>query len=81
MALSHLPKPKQKGHSPYIFCGEKESTYTFLSNVLDELCQLFPSEFIHIGGDEAPKAEWKKCSHCQNKIKELGIGGDWKEEF
>jgi N-acetyl-beta-hexosaminidase len=67
------PKPKQKGHSPYIFCGGKESTYTFLTNVLDELCQLFPSEYIHIGGDEAPKAEWKKCSHCQSSMRELGL--------
>jgi N-acetyl-beta-hexosaminidase len=67
------PAPRKKGHSPYIFCGGKESTYVFLNNVLDELCQLFPSEYIHIGGDEAPKAEWKKCAHCQDRIEELGL--------
>jgi len=66
------PKPV-KGFSPCLFCGGRESTYTFLTDVLDEVCELFPSEYIHIGGDEAPKSEWKKCADCQTMIKALGL--------
>jgi N-acetyl-beta-hexosaminidase len=62
-----------RGFSPYLFCGGRETTYEFLFNVLDELCDLFPATYIHIGGDEAPKAEWEKCPACQTKIKELGL--------
>jgi N-acetyl-beta-hexosaminidase len=62
-----------RGFSPYLFCGGRESTYVFLSNVLDELCDLFPAPYIHIGGDEAPKKEWKNCPECQAKIKALGL--------
>jgi N-acetyl-beta-hexosaminidase len=56
--------------SPHIFCGGNEETYIFLKNVLDEVCELFPSAYIHLGGDEAPKAIWNECSKCQSKIKE-----------
>jgi len=52
-----------------IFCAGKESTYEFIFGVLDEICELFPSPYIHIGGDEAPKAMWKKCPLCQNAMK------------
>ncbi len=55
-----------------IFCT-KEETFTFLENVLDEVLELFPSEFIHIGGDEAPKTNWKTCAVCQKRIKDLGL--------
>ncbi|MEZ4802889.1 MAG: glycoside hydrolase family 20 protein [Gelidibacter sp.] len=51
----------------------KEDTFTFLENVLDEVIQLFPSKYIHIGGDEAPKTHWKNCPVCQKKIKDLGL--------
>jgi hexosaminidase len=51
-----------------IFCPGKEKTFTFLQDVLDEVVQLFPSKYIHIGGDEAPKARWKLCKHCQKRI-------------
>lgn len=55
-----------------IFCP-KEETFTFLENVLDEVMALFPGEYIHIGGDEAPKLRWKNCAHCQNLIKEKNL--------
>jgi hexosaminidase len=61
------------GYSPYLFCGGRESTFEFLFDVLDELCELFPAEYIHLGGDEAPKKEWQACSECQAKIKALGL--------
>ncbi|MEG2101030.1 MAG: family 20 glycosylhydrolase [Flavobacterium sp.] len=56
-----------------IFCAGKEETFTFLEDVLTEVMTLFPSKYIHIGGDECPKARWKECPNCQKKIKELGI--------
>ena len=51
-----------------IYCP-KEATFTFLEGVLDEVLELFPSPYIHIGGDEAPKTRWKNCNHCQTLIK------------
>lgn len=61
-----------------VLCIGKETTMEFVKDVLAEVCDLFPSEYIHIGGDECPKVRWAKCPHCQNKIKELGIKGDEK---
>ena len=61
------------GISEDVFCLGKESTFEFLQNVLDEVCELFPGEYIHIGGDEAPRLRWKSCPHCQAKMKELGL--------
>ncbi len=61
------------GVSDQVLCVGKESTFEFLFNVLDEICELFPSEYLHIGGDECPKKEWAKCPVCQAKIAELGI--------
>ncbi|MCG2609937.1 glycoside hydrolase family 20 protein [Flavobacterium sp. SM15] len=51
----------------------KESTFEFMENVLTEVMVLFPSEYIHIGGDESPKIRWKNCSHCQALIKKEGL--------
>ena len=51
----------------------KEETFTFLENVLSEVMALFPSEYIHIGGDECPKTRWKNCAHCQKLMKEKDI--------
>ncbi|MBR2479702.1 MAG: family 20 glycosylhydrolase [Clostridia bacterium] len=53
--------------------GKEESTFRFIYDVLDEVCQLFPGPYVHIGGDEAPKSEWKKCPDCQKLIKEKGL--------
>lgn len=61
------------GVSPEVMCGGKETTYEFLENVLTEVIDLFPSEYIHIGGDECPKDRWESCEHCQARIRELGL--------
>ncbi|MEO6583237.1 MAG: beta-N-acetylhexosaminidase, partial [Ferruginibacter sp.] len=52
-----------------VMCAGNDSTYTFIENVLDEVMEMFPSKYIHIGGDEAPKERWKECPVCQQKIK------------
>ena len=59
-----------------VYCP-KEETFKFLEDVFDEVFELFPTELVHIGGDECPKASWKKCPHCQALIKRLGL----KDEF
>ena len=64
------------GIAKEVLCVGKESTFEFLENVLAEVCELFPSEYIHIGGDECPKDSWKNCPHCQAKIAELGLKDD-----
>lgn len=56
-----------------IFCAGKDSTFIFLQEVLDEVLPLFPSKYIHVGGDEAPKNHWKKCPNCQARIKAEGL--------
>ena len=56
-----------------ILCAGREETFTFVEGVLDELMELFPSEYIHIGGDEAPRTRWKDCQRCQQRIREEGI--------
>jgi len=56
-----------------IYCAGKEESFHFLENVLKEVFELFPSHYIHIGGDEAFKAKWKKCPLCQKRIKEEGL--------
>ncbi len=61
-----------------VLCVGKEETFTFLENVLSEVMELFPSKYIHIGGDECPKVRWEKCPVCQAKIKELGLKADEK---
>nr|HMQ43153.1 family 20 glycosylhydrolase [Mariniflexile sp.] len=53
-----------------VFCAGNEKTFEFLENVLNEVIPLFPSEYIHIGGDECPKSNWKRCSNCQKRIQE-----------
>ncbi len=56
-----------------IFCAGKDSTFLFLQGVLDEVVELFPSSYIHLGGDESPKAQWKRCPNCQKRIRELKL--------
>ncbi|WP_312343803.1 beta-N-acetylhexosaminidase [Chryseobacterium binzhouense] len=55
-----------------VFCP-KDETFTFLENVLDEVMTLFPSQYIHIGGDECPKTRWKECAHCQELIRKNNL--------
>ena len=64
------------GVSDQVLCVGKESTFTFLETVLSEMAELFPGEYIHIGGDECPKDEWKKCPECQALIRRLGLKDD-----
>lgn len=52
-----------------IYCT-KESTFTFMQDILDEVVKLFPSSYIHLGGDEAPRIRWKNCVHCQERMKQ-----------
>jgi hexosaminidase len=56
-----------------VYCAGKDSTFMFLQDVLDEVLELFPSKYIHVGGDESPKAHWKKCPRCQQRIKAEGL--------
>lgn len=63
------------GIFPRIFCAGKEEGYNFLFDLLDEICELFPSKYFHIGGDEAPKSEWKACPECNRVMKEHGFTG------
>lgn len=56
----------------HIFCS-KDATFKFLEDVLDEVLELFPGEYIHIGGDEAPKTQWKNCPQCQQRIQGEGL--------
>lgn len=55
-----------------VYCPT-ETTFKFLEDVIDEVVELFPGKYIHIGGDEAPKTRWKNCNHCQKLIKEKGL--------
>lgn len=56
-----------------VLCAGNEDTYVFVENILNEIMPLFPSQYMHIGGDECPKARWKECEKCQAKIKSEGI--------
>ncbi|MDE6126817.1 MAG: beta-N-acetylhexosaminidase, partial [Muribaculaceae bacterium] len=61
------------GVSEDILCAGNDSTLVFLDDVLNEIMDIFPSEYIHIGGDEAPKTRWEQCPKCQKRIAEQGI--------
>lgn len=61
------------GFTENIFCAGKDHTIELLKDVIDEVCNLFPSNYIHLGGDEAPKKNWDQCVNCQNRIKTLGL--------
>lgn len=61
------------GVFPQVFCAGNEKTFEFLENVLTEVADLFPSDIIHIGGDECPKSAWNKCKKCQQRIKKENL--------
>ncbi len=61
------------GLSHDVLCPGKESTFDFLEGILTELIDIFPSEYIHIGGDECPKDSWENCPRCQARIRQLGL--------
>jgi hexosaminidase len=56
-----------------VMCAGKESTFEFIEGVLEEVLALFPSEYIHIGGDECPKTKWVECPLCQKRIEQEGL--------
>jgi hexosaminidase len=56
-----------------VFCAGKDSTFFFLEKVVDEVAELFPTKYFHIGGDESPKTHWIKCPNCQKRIKDLNL--------
>lgn len=62
-----------QGSGNIIFCAGNEETFRFLEGVIDEVAELFPSHYIHLGGDEAWKEYWKKCPRCADRMKQEGI--------
>jgi len=66
------------GISEDVLCVGNDNTLKFIEDVLTEIVDIFPSKYIHIGGDECPKTSWKKCPKCQAKIQELGLVGNEK---
>ncbi len=68
-----IPVNNRWGVHKDVYCAGKETTFEFLQNVMDEVVELFPYEYIHIGGDESPKFRWENCNNCQNRIKEEGL--------
>lgn len=73
----HYETATRWGIFKQVYCP-KESTFKFLEDVFDEVFELFPSELVHIGGDECPKASWKACPHCQALIKKLGLKDEYE---
>ena len=67
------------GTSDLVFCPGKEALFRFIDDVIAEVAALFPSEYIHIGGDECPKTRWAKCPDCQARIQREGLVAD--EQF
>ena len=61
------------GVEDIVMCPGKETTFRFLEDVIDEMVEIFPSPYYHIGGDESPRVEWAKCPLCQKRADELGL--------
>ncbi|MBP3303133.1 MAG: beta-N-acetylhexosaminidase [Opitutales bacterium] len=93
-ALLAYPEFSCDGHPPgglplgggvfgKVYCPGKEKTFTFLTDIFEEVLELFPGEYVHIGGDECPKGAWEKCADCQKRIKDenlLAANGHSAEE-
>ena len=69
---------RQWGISEDVLCAGNDQVLKFLEDVYGELIEIFPSQYIHVGGDECPKVRWEKCPKCQARIKAEGIKGDSK---
>lgn len=59
-----------------IYCAGNDSTFTFIEDILTEVMEIFPSKYIHIGGDEAPKFRWEHCPKCQKRMKDEGLADE-----
>ena len=68
--------PSQWGVKEDVYCAGRDSTFLFLEDVLGEVIGLFPYEYVHIGGDECPKARWKACPDCQRRIRDEGLADE-----
>lgn len=64
---------KRWGVSDNVLCAGNDASLEFVDGVLGEIVEMFPSEYIHVGGDECPKGQWAKCPKCQARIKDLGL--------
>lgn len=74
---------RQWGVSDNVLCAGNDKTLQFIDDVLTEIMEIFPSKYIHVGGDECPKTQWEKCPKCQARISALGLksgDGHTKEE-
>ncbi|CAD7697381.1 unnamed protein product [Ostreobium quekettii] len=71
-----METPADWGIHEDVYCAGREDVFEFLESVLGEVTDLFPAEYIHIGGDECPKVRWKKCAKCQERIKAEGLKGE-----
>ncbi len=69
----HVNIKTEAGIFKDIICAGNDDSYDILYDILDEICELFPDEYIHLGGDEAPKLQWKECPCCQQKIKDENL--------
>jgi len=56
-----------------VFCAGKETTFEFLQDVMDEVMELFPGKLLHVGGDECPKSNWKRCPQCQQRMRDHNL--------
>ena len=61
-----------------VYCAGNEKTFEFLENVLLEVMELFPGEYIHVGGDEVPKTRWENCRKCQARIRKEGLANEYE---
>ena len=68
--------PTSWGIKEDVYCAGNDSVFTFLEDVLDEVVSLFPSQWIHIGGDECPKARWQACPKCQARMVAEGLADE-----
>jgi hexosaminidase len=73
LCCTRNPQWQEKGLQKDLYCAGKEFSFTFLQNVLNEVLEIFPAPYIHIGGDEAPKERWQQCPDCQARIAQEGL--------
>lgn len=71
-----LPVETQWGVFDDVYCPGNEDLFGFLAEVFDEVCALFPGEYVHIGGDECPKTRWKTCPKCQERMRQEGLADE-----
>ena len=60
-------------HVGFVFCAGNEETFTFLQHIIDEVVELFPSQYIHLGGDAIRNTHWEECPLCQERMRKEGI--------